>query len=164
MPLPWTSRPTEVANLLNPAFCSLLLREAVLGYLKEHAQGMPYAVSFLVLPIVLHKATRDTFPASISTKLHAWLQENQVTRVGLSSRARGLVPYSREALIYSLSSSLLSVSRDGRLVPAKGKVKLPKWDKDSEVTTCVKKAYFLGRWFARSGDTTTVFGFLGVVP
>jgi hypothetical protein len=164
MPLSWTSRPTEVANLLNPAFCSLLLREAVLGYLEEGAQGMPYAVAFIVLPIVLHKATRDAFPASISTKLHAWLQENQVARVGLSNRAKGLIPYSREALIYALSSSLLVVSREGLLVPAKGKVKLPKWEKDSEVSACSKRAHFLGRWFARAGDTATVFALLGIVP
>lgn len=125
---------------------------------------MPYAASFLVLPLVLHKATREAFPGSISTKLHVWLQENQVSRVGLSNRSTGLVPYSREALVYSLSSSLLSVSQDGLLIPAKSKVRLPRWGKDSEVSDCIKKAHFLGRWFARTGDTTTVFALLGVVP
>jgi hypothetical protein len=140
------------------------MRAAALGYLEEGAKGMPYAVSFLVLPIALHKATRDAFPASISTKLHVWLQENQVARVGLSSRAKGLVPYSREALIYSISSSLLKISPEGLLVPTKAKVKLPKWDKDSEASSCIKKAQFLGRWLARAGDTVTVFALLGVAP
>ncbi len=125
---------------------------------------MPYAAAFIVLPVVLHKETRDAFPTSISTKLHVWLQEHQVARVGLSNRAKGLVPYSREALIYSLSSSLLVVSQEGLLVPAEGKVRLPKWEKDSEVSVCAKRARFLGRWFARAGDTTTVFALLGIVP
>ena len=73
----WSERPIEIAHLLNPAFCSTLLFESITGYKQENGSGMPFATAFLVLPVVLHKPTRDHLPKSIATKLHAWIQDNQ---------------------------------------------------------------------------------------
>src|ERR1039457_6981771 len=57
----WNDRPPEIAHLFNPAFCALLIREGVLGFVEVSPGGMPYPLVFLLLPIVLHKATRDRF-------------------------------------------------------------------------------------------------------
>ena len=38
----WSKRPQDVANLLNPAFDGLLLRQAAIGYEKEAESGMPF--------------------------------------------------------------------------------------------------------------------------
>ena len=73
----WSERPPEVAHLFNPAFCALLLREAVRGFAEVSPSGMPHPLVFLLLPIVLHKATRESLPGSITTKMHPWLQEHQ---------------------------------------------------------------------------------------
>ena len=43
----WTERPTEVANLLNPAFTGAALRLAVAGYFGEAKAGMPFELAFL---------------------------------------------------------------------------------------------------------------------
>ena len=51
---PWTTRPREEANLLNPPFCSLLLTLATEHYERTAKVNMPYVYAFLVLPIVLH--------------------------------------------------------------------------------------------------------------
>ncbi|WP_414577239.1 three component ABC system middle component [Anabaena sp. CCY 9402-a] len=55
----WEQRPLEYANLLNPAFCSIILHNAIKGYQNEKKQGMPYPLLFLLLPLVLHNSTRN---------------------------------------------------------------------------------------------------------
>ena len=73
---PWVLRPPEEANLLNPAFCCVTLAAAVLGYASVDKTGIPYPLTFLVLPTVLHKATRESLPSNRTrTSLAAWIQE-----------------------------------------------------------------------------------------
>jgi len=60
--IPWEHRPIEVANLFNPAFCGEVIRRCGAGYSAKLQTGMPYALAFLVLPIVLHPATRWSEP------------------------------------------------------------------------------------------------------
>ena len=68
MNIAWAERPTEVANLLNPAFTGAALRMAVSGYLREANVGMPFELAFLVFPIALHEATRSRLPIN-------WLED-----------------------------------------------------------------------------------------
>ena len=46
--LPWERRPIEIANLFNPAFCSLLIQYSVRGFERESGRGMPYTLALLV--------------------------------------------------------------------------------------------------------------------
>jgi Family of unknown function (DUF6521) len=71
---PWTERPIELANLLNPAFCGFLIRSAAASYKESKPEGMPFALAFLVLPLVLHVSTRKTLPRSVRTTLISWLR------------------------------------------------------------------------------------------
>jgi hypothetical protein len=91
----WEERPIEVANLLNPAFCALLLRGTVLEYAKTASAGMDFPLVFMVLPIVLHKATREALPKTTISKFHAWFQEHQALRIGFSTRVQQLAPFAR---------------------------------------------------------------------
>lgn len=68
--LPWTQRPPE-ASLFDPAYCAVLLRQAVNGYQKTALRGLDNA-ALMVSPVVLHQATRDLLPGTIATKLHFW--------------------------------------------------------------------------------------------
>ena len=160
----WPKRPIEIAHLLNPAFCSILLRESVIGCEQQAGTGMSYASSFLVLPVVLHKPTRDLLPRSIATKLHPWIQENQSVRIGFAERVRWTVPYTREALQYASSANLIDISDGGLLVSKKIKFKKLSWPKISEPSVCKTKARFVGRWFSLAGDTATLLAMWGVRP
>src|SRR6202521_325469 len=96
---PWEDRPAEVANLLNPAFCGWIIFQCVKSHIDESdGRPMPYALAFLVLPLVLHRYTRETMK-STTRHLQVWLNGNQQSKIGLAERARSLVPYSREALM-----------------------------------------------------------------
>lgn len=160
----WNKRPIEVAHLLNPAFCSIILREFVLGYNQECGNSMPYSLSFLVLPLVLHKPTRDLLPRTIATKFHSWVHQNQVMRLDLHNRAKQLVPFSKEALYWCASSGMLAFDEQGGLDVSKHNFKNINWLLDSDPEVCKKKAHFLGRWLTRAGDPATIFAIMGIKP
>ena len=60
--LPWNERPFELAYLLNPAFISALLVDAVVAHLENEGAGIAYPLLYLVPPLVLHHDTRGTLP------------------------------------------------------------------------------------------------------
>jgi hypothetical protein len=86
----WALRPQEEANLLNPAFCGLVIALAVDDYVKEVGEGMPFCFAFLVLPIVLHKPTREALPQRTTKALSSWLDENEEYRATFADRALAL--------------------------------------------------------------------------
>lgn len=163
---PWADRPSEVANLLNPAFCGLLLREAAVGYESVTPTGLPFPLAFLVLPVVLHEATRELLPRSTTTSLHAWLQENPQARVNFAERARELASWTREALLYLAARGTVRFAEGGAVQSAgklsRGRSALE--EGSAEVKLCLQKAKLVGKWFALAGDTATVLQMWGVRP
>lgn len=161
---PWNQRPIEIANLFNPAFCSILIADAISSYIDDGGSNFDYPLSFLILPIILHKATRDNLPSKITTKMHVWLQEKPEFRIDFAKNTRYLVPYTREALIYGVNSGIVNISDKGSLIRSDVTIKKPKWPKDSEPSLILRKATFVGRWFARSGNTSTIYAMWGIQP
>lgn len=159
--LPWSERPVEVANLFNPAFCALLLRRTIDAYHHSVKNGMDFPLAFIVLPIVLHKATREVLP-TISTKLNVWMQRHHEMRIGFAERTQNLVPITREGLMFALQQGALQLDETGALIP--GAVKLEKHSVDaaSETAICLKKAEFIGRWFAEAGNAVTILTAWGI--
>jgi hypothetical protein len=159
----WEQRPIEVASLFNPAFCSIILRQSILGFQSQQSDGMSYALSFLVLPIILHNSTRNQLPRIITSKMHSWINQHSELRVQFPERARNLRPFVREGLIYGLQAGLFSLSEKGKLIMTQKALKLS-WKVASEPNECAKKAEFVGRWFAQAGDPITIFHMWGIRP
>ena len=158
----WQKRPTEIAHLLNPAFCSLVIRESVSGYQKESDHTLSFALSFLILPLILHRPTRKLLPKSIAPKFHSWVHANQNILVGFHSRTKLLVPFTKEAIYWGMHSGILIVGENGGLYASINKtIKFPEY---SEPESCIKKAQFLGRWLTRSGEPSTIYAILGIKP
>jgi hypothetical protein len=162
----WSERPTEVANNFNPAFCGWLLREAAEGYCSVTPAGLPFPLVFLVLPVVLHRPTREILPRSTVTALHPWLREHPEARVGLADRAGQLATIAREAVLLLSAHALINVTDDAALIPSgkMGRGKAPILAASEEVKACVGKAMMVGAWFAGAGDVATVFQMWGVRP
>src|SRR5215204_450597 len=70
---PWAARVIEEANLFNPAFCATVLAKAADEFAKKANRPLPFALAFLILPIVLHHGTRSALPGSTVTSLLPWL-------------------------------------------------------------------------------------------
>ncbi len=114
--LPWSERPIEIATLFNPAFCAVLLYDAVKSYESEQNQGMAYPLIFLILPFVLHKETRDALPSSRvrQVTLYQWAEENKLLHQNFVRRTQYLVPYtsiSRRKSSDSYKNRLLDLTR-----------------------------------------------------
>ena len=161
----WPERSIEQARLLNPAFVGTLLWCCARTYAANAGQVQPYALSFLVAPVVLHKSTRDCLPKTTGTSLVSWIGENPRAIVGFAQRARSLVPLVKEALIFASNGALLQV-QDSRVVAKPRPRSMARFEREAsvEVKGCIKKAEFLGKWFALSGDYNTVMALWGVAP
>lgn len=165
--LAWEERPFEVAHLLNPAFCVLLIHATLEEFIKEKGDddGMPYPLSFIMLPLVLHKGTREALPRTISKEMANWLADNPDVVIGFPSRARLLVPFVKESIIFGMQKKAVEVASNGSLVSGVASISLPRsWPSNSEPTICYERSGFVGRWFARTGSEATIYKLWGVHP
>ncbi len=165
----WGERPTEVANLLNPAFIGVLLRKAVEGYAEEAENGLPFELAFLVIPLCLHPDTVIRLPArAASTPLHTWLlrEENRDVLVSFGDRVSALVPFTREALVFAGQRGVIVFDESGRVragdASLRGITTYPNTSDD--IKQAVRRAEFVGRWLALAGTTATIYSLLGVRP
>lgn len=162
----WEQRPVEIANLLNPAFCALLLVDSSDGYRANYDGGMPYAIAFLILPLVLHDQTRETLPRTTRTDLHVWLQNHPEVRYEAGRRIVQLIPYTKEALIFGMHHGLINIDGQGALLVQRGMSRrtVPSLHSSSEILVIRKRAAFLGRWFAKLGDPIAIYAMWGIRP
>jgi len=163
----WSERVIEEAHLLNPAFGAAVLAEAADNYSDKAQRGLPFAATFLVLPIVLHERTRQSLPKTTLTVLLPWVQEHREALVGFSDRVRQLQPVTRESLIFGLQTEILALGNEGQIkigdrrksVTAK---RTPFFTK--EANECIERSGFLGRWLAVSGPEANIFSAWGIAP
>jgi Family of unknown function (DUF6521) len=162
----WTQRPREEANLLNPAFCCAALTSSIAGYMAVNVEGIPYPLVFMILPIVLHKATREALPQNTRTSLAAWIQDNAAMRVLFPERVISLKPHTREAVLFGLLHDWLAFQTDARLQTAMGERRINQFRRrlDDKARECVLRANFVGRWFASAGSPQTVLALWGIRP
>jgi len=163
---PWSQRSREERALLNPGFCANLLWHAARGHASVHAQALSFEEAFLVLPLVLHRETREALPRNKRTSLAVWLYGNPLTRELIAGRARLLVPFTKAGMILGGVQGLIRLDQ-GRLHAEeawKRSVSRSLKSSSDEVRSCAKRAEFVGMWFAQAGSATTVFALIGVRP
>ena len=160
----WAARSPEERGLLTPSFCALLLWHAARGYFSNSGASLAFKMSFLILPVVLHRETRESLPMAITTSLAVWVVRNPLASSRIANRAQLLVPFTKEALTFGGIHGLLIISGN-TVAPSldwRRKVTATLKTSSEEVRTCAKRAEFLGRWFAKSGSPDTVMALIGV--
>jgi hypothetical protein len=162
----WASRPPEEKALLNPSFCSCLLWQAASGYSSAISALLPFDIAFLVLPMVLHRETRDSLPKVVTTSLAVWLNEHPLSRSRIADRARMLCPFTKEAMMFGGRHGLFHLKNGAVMANSDWKKPIARNLKDStdEVRICAKRAEFVGKWLAKAGSSSTVMAILGVRP
>lgn len=163
----WSKRVVEEANLFNPAFCAVLLAKSVDEFTRKTQQPFPFALAFLVLPVVLHRGTREALPGSTVTSLLPWIQEHREQLVNFAGRVQSLRAITREAILFGTQHETLAIAGSGRI--AVGARKQSVTEKRTglftdEARECVDRAGFLGRWFAAAGTPATIYSAWGIAP
>jgi hypothetical protein len=162
----WTARPKEEAYLLNPAFCCTTLAAAMWGYADVKGQGIPFPLAFMVLPIVLHKPTREALPANTRKSMAAWFQDNTTARVLFYERLISLKPHTKEAIHFGMLVDWIVLRKGGLLQTTMRERDINQAIRKlaDEARECVMRARFLGKWFAMAGPAHTVMAFWGIRP
>jgi hypothetical protein len=162
----WTERPREEAHLLNPPFCCVTITTACAGYAEPRSEPMPFVFAFMVLPIVLHKHTRESLPRTSRTSIPAWLQEHADVRIGFHERLMALRPYTREALQYGLAFNWLAMGDSGgiRSVAPDPLISRASRSLGGDAGECVSRAHFLGKWLGLAASTETTMALWGIRP
>lgn len=159
----WTSRPKEVANLINPAYCALLIHRMSTGYKAEAKEGLPLALVFLALPLVLNSISGRMLPQTTRTKLHVWLSQNPEILLDFAEQCRQFNPYVRESLSFAITHRAVLLEKDGKVTPCSIKG-LGKWEEENSNLVALKQALLIGKLFGQVNDVTSLFSMLGVRP
>lgn len=158
----WFERSPEVSYLLNPAFCARILYGSIVSYKKECQRDFPFVLSYLVLPIVLHKETRQRIKTV--THMQVWLQKNQELLIGYAKRTKSLVPITSESIEFLLQNTTASFNGDNIVITHPLKPSKLKNISDEEMIECFHKAEAVGKWFARNGTVENIYQSWGVRP
>lgn len=159
----WDTRAHEVAFLFNPAFCGRVLYSTIYAYSKKTNKDLPFPLIYLVLPLVLHKDTRNKINSR--TQLHIWIQQNPDLLVDFPQRAKELVPITNEAIEFLLQTNKIQLTENGELkVSPISRLLSKSRFVDEEISECLTKGEHVGRWLASAGNVEVVYIKLGVKP
>jgi Family of unknown function (DUF6521) len=163
--VPWAVRPREESSNLNPAFCGELIFRTAWEYQRIRHLPLAFALSFVVLPIALHKRTREELPGNSSAAFVAWVAEHTSSMATFPDRVIQLMPVTREALLFLIQHQVLKIDNGG-LVPGPKPIRLrirPSRTTD-DAEEARSAASLLGRWFANQGLASSIMQGLGVAP
>ncbi len=163
--LSWSERPSEEAANLNPAFCAELIGRVVNEFHRARRTSLNITTVFVVLPLTLHKPTRDRLPGRANAAFATWLAEHNALLAELPGRINRLRAVSREALLFALRHRLLSV-QDGELVPGQQAVRATARTTPStdDVDEARRAANLIGRWFANQSTQAGILQGIGIAP
>lgn len=124
---------------------------------------MPFSLSLLVLPLCLHKDSREVIVASTRSYLLKVTEKNPQMQVGFADRVTAMLPYAFEGFGLLMERGCISVADDGRLQTVPNRVRKSVTGTD-ETISCQRAARFVGKEFARIADRVTIYTTFGIRP
>ncbi|SFJ42626.1 three component ABC system middle component [Olleya namhaensis] len=160
----WEERTAILANLLNPAFCGEILRRFIKGYNDKSDNKASFILCFIVLPLVLHKETREELPKTTANHLLTWIDSKDALFINFPNRVKDMKPYTKEALMFLLNQEAIFFNEESKIETVSFRKKKFNGEGIEEVEEILKKAEFLGKWLTKSEDIKTLFSFLRITP
>lgn len=160
----WEDRTAILANLLNPAFCGEILRRFIKAYNDNSENKTSFLLCFIVLPIVLHKETREQLPKTTNTHLLTWIDSKDALFIDFPNRVRDMKPYTNESLMFLLNQQAIIFNKESKIETVTFRKKKFNGEGTAEAEEILKKAEFLGKWLTKADDIKTLFSFLRITP
>lgn len=159
----WNERTHEVAYLFNPAFCGRMLYSAISTYYTKTQRAFPFPLVYLVLPLVLHKETRENINSR--KQLHLWVQQYSQLLIDFPQRTTDLISITNEAIEFLLQTKeiILTPNAELEMSPTSCSLSNTRYV-DPEIKECLLKCEHIARWFAATGKVENVYIELGVRP
>lgn len=159
----WNQRPREIRALFNPAFCGLVLARGLEGFSETANRSMPFSLTLLILPLCLHKRTREQIKDANRAYFTKILEEHPEIRVDFARRARAMLPYTMEAFSYLMFVAAIDVDDSGCIKLVENKIRRSITGSE-DTKDCQTVARSLGRKLALIGDRATIYTTLGIRP
>lgn len=161
----WEERTPILANLLNPAFCGEIIRRFIKSYNdKSENNQVSFLLCFVVLPIVLHKDTREQLPKTTNSHLLTWIDSKDALFIGFPNRVRDMKIYTKEAITFLLHHKAIVFNEQGTIETLPFRKKRFNGEDTEEAEEILKKVEFLGKWLTKVEDIKTLFSFLRITP
>lgn len=154
----WSERTPAVADLLNPALIATVIAATASQYQSRGGTPMPFELSFLAVPLVLHRDTRIALPVRVDSHLAKWVTAHEILAAGFGARANTLVEPVREGLRFGVRSG--AIEFDGGYITGRLQSRTPA--RIGDIGEIVRKAGFVGRWLTQVESSATAFAVLGV--
>ena len=116
-----------------------------------------------MLPLCLHKDSREVIDGSPRSYLLKTMEKNQQIMIGFADRVSQMLPYGFEGFGLLMERGCLAIADGGRIQTVPGKVRKTV-SGTAETISCQKVARIVGREFARIGDRATVYTTFGIRP
>jgi len=156
------ARPFEEEALFNAAFVSVLLFEAVRQYYdRSGKRPMPVILPYLLVPLALHRPTRDRLPNRMNAQMGEWVRAHPEALVDLGERVRSLRPIISVGICFGLRHGVLQ-NIDGDVRAGQIQRRPRGMTRSADADSCLTSAGFLGRWFAHQGDAITILAIWGL--
>lgn len=160
----WENRNPIIANLFNPAFCGEIIRVVIQSYNKQSNKKFPFALAFIILPILLHDETRKKLPRSVKSYFFVWIEENDYLFLNFAKRTQSMVKYTKEAIIFAMAYKKIYIIETGEFIVLEKKIKKRNGEEYEEYNEILKKAEMLGKWLALTSDVKSIYSFLRITP
>lgn len=143
-----------------------MLRATIKSYEEEAKCGMPFPLTFLVLPIVLYKPIRELLPRDTRTKMHVWIREHQEAKIQFPSRTRNLVSITKRSLMFGMHHEVIKLGEEADFVVTKKALRKQNGAmlETGEVRHIENRAQFLGKWFAKAGSVSSIYMMWSIRP
>jgi len=159
----WDNRSFEFRNLFNPAFCGVILLRAFQGFEEIDDSGMPFSLALLVLPLCLHKETREIISNHSRSYFIKTINDKPQILIDFSERTTRFLPYTMEGLGLAMHFDSFKVTDSGHLKLQKKGIR-KKIEGTREAIECQKVARIIGKSFAKINDRVTIYTTLGIRP
>jgi len=160
----WDNRTAILANLLNPAFCGEIMRRFITAYNNKSEEQTSFLLCFIVLPILLHKDTREQLPKTTNTHLLTWIDSKDALFMDFPSRVKNMKAYTKETLMFLLNQQAIVFNAESKIETTTFRKKKFNGEDTEEAEEILKKAEFLGKWLTKAEDIKTLFSFLRITP
>ena len=156
----------EEQNLFNPAYCGLILYEAIRQFQATSEKGMPCSLAYLALPMSSNGLISSNLPNAVVTPISAWTTSNEGILVGLSNTISSYVEITTAAIAFLLERELIVLTKKGILNLSDQSIpKLPSFvAKNADIKQSFRAAGFIGRWFSSASSVESIYTQLGVRP
>jgi hypothetical protein len=125
---------------------------------------MPFSLTFLILPLILHKDTREKIDYGTRISFPVWLSKNPEILINFEIRAKQLIQPTLLGLRFLLEQNKILINDDATLSVLDGSINKKSNDIENEPNECFKKSESVGKWFAKLQNEKTIYSSLGVRP